>query len=351
MIASARSRRHVGADGSSRAAVWWRRCQSSRCSATASATLASTRARVRSHQVSIGSYFAAGAAGPRRLGGTQHLGEAAPHPCEETRAPAPPVSAAASSSSDGSQYNSWRSAPSGTRNTSMMGSTTANTRWCDGLSFGRRFTRPRRASLLSLALLVAVALASAQAPPAALARRHSRRAARTSGCSCGSSTASTDVTRETRVRLFPAGRRGTPIKLTLGADRAYEADVPVGLYDVQAIRDDGGADSIAGVRWVERMLVQKYPDEYGRHLQVVNLKRRVRCAADPPRQRHRHAAGWSAVATPPGVPGHRSRQGARARSRSPAGRAGRHLRRQGDAARAHSRRGSPPSTFPTRGPG
>ncbi len=109
----------------------------------------------------------------------------------------------------------------------------------------------------------------------------------------------TEVTRETRVRLYPAGRRGTPIKLTLGADRAYEADVPVGLYDVQAVRMRSG--SVAGVRWVERMLVQKYPDEYGRHLQVINLREgfgalQIRPDGDA------GPAGWSAVATPPGVP-------------------------------------------------
>src|SRR5215203_498877 len=46
----------------------------------------------------------------------------------------------------------------------------------------------------------------------------------------------TDVTRETRVRLYPAGRRTASITLTLGPDRAYEADVAVGLYDVQAVR-------------------------------------------------------------------------------------------------------------------
>ena len=108
-----------------------------------------------------------------------------------------------------------------------------------------------------------------------------------------------EVTRETRVRLYPAGRRGTPIKLTLGADRAYEADVPVGLYDVQAVRMRSG--SVAGVRWVERMLVQKYPDEYGRHLQVINLREgfgalQIRPDGDA------GPAGWSAVATPPGVP-------------------------------------------------
>jgi len=109
----------------------------------------------------------------------------------------------------------------------------------------------------------------------------------------------TEVTRETRVRLYPAGRRDTPIKLTLGADRAYEADVLVGLYDVQAVRMRSG--SVAGVRWVERMLVQKYPDEYGRHLQVINLQEgfgalQIRPDGDA------GPAGWSAVATPPGVP-------------------------------------------------
>jgi hypothetical protein len=109
-----------------------------------------------------------------------------------------------------------------------------------------------------------------------------------------------DVTRETRVRLFPAGRRGTSIKLTLGPDRAYEADVAVGLYDVQAIRTRAG--SIAGVRWVERMLVQKYPDEYGRHLQVVNLRDGFGALQIRPDGGSNGPAGWSAVATPPGAP-------------------------------------------------
>jgi hypothetical protein len=113
----------------------------------------------------------------------------------------------------------------------------------------------------------------------------------------------TEVTRETRVRLYPAGRRGTPIRLTLGADRAYEADVPVGLYDVQAIRDrSGAAGAIAGVRWVEHMLVQKYPDEYGRHLQVVNLKEGFGALQIRPDAGTASPAGWTAVATPPGVP-------------------------------------------------
>jgi hypothetical protein len=111
-----------------------------------------------------------------------------------------------------------------------------------------------------------------------------------------------DVTRDTRVRLYPAGRRGTPIRLTLGPDRAYEADVPVGLYDVQAIRSRTAAEAIAGVRWVERMLVQKYPDEYGRHLQVVHLREGFGALQIRPEGTTPVPAGWSAVATAPGVP-------------------------------------------------
>ena len=109
-----------------------------------------------------------------------------------------------------------------------------------------------------------------------------------------------DVTRDTRVRLYPAGRRGTPIKLTLSPDRAYEADVPIGLYDVQAVRMRAG--SVAGVRWVERMLVQKYPDEYGRHLQVINLRDGFGALQIRPDGPDAGPAGWSAVATPPGAP-------------------------------------------------
>ncbi len=109
-----------------------------------------------------------------------------------------------------------------------------------------------------------------------------------------------DVTREARVRLYPTGRRDEPLKLTLGADQAYEADVPVGLYDVQAIRLKAG--EVSGVRWVERLLVQKYPDEFGRHLQVVNLKSGFGALQIRPDADGAGPAGWSAVATPPGAP-------------------------------------------------
>jgi hypothetical protein len=109
-----------------------------------------------------------------------------------------------------------------------------------------------------------------------------------------------DVTRDTRGRLYPAGERGTPIKMTLSGDQAFEAEVPVGLYDVQAIRERAG--EVSGVRWVEHLLVQRYPDEFGRHLQVVNLKNGFGALQIRPDGDASSPAGWSAVATPPGSP-------------------------------------------------
>ena len=44
---------------------------------------------------------------------------------------------------------------------------------------------------------------------------------------------------------------------------------PPGFYDIQTIHERKG--QVAGIRWVEHVLVQRYPDEYGRHLQVLNL--------------------------------------------------------------------------------
>jgi hypothetical protein len=110
-----------------------------------------------------------------------------------------------------------------------------------------------------------------------------------------------DVTRETTLRLYPAGRRTQPITVGLGPDQAFEADVTVGLYDVQAIREKAGA--VTGVRWVERLLVQKYPDEFGRHLQVVNLRSGFGALQIRPDAEGARVPGWSAVATAPNTPG------------------------------------------------
>ena len=81
---------------------------------------------------------------------------------------------------------------------------------------------------------------------------------------------SDDVTGETRVRLFPRGQRTNDVATTSTAGQAITATVPVGFYDAQAIRERRG--EVAGLRWAEQLLVQRYPDEYGRHLEVINFK-------------------------------------------------------------------------------
>jgi hypothetical protein len=79
-----------------------------------------------------------------------------------------------------------------------------------------------------------------------------------------------DVTAETRVRLFPRGQRTNDLPTTSAPGQAITATVPVGFYDAQAIREKRG--EVAGLRWAEQLLVQRYPDEYGRHLEVINFK-------------------------------------------------------------------------------
>jgi hypothetical protein len=42
------------------------------------------------------------------------------------------------------------------------------------------------------------------------------------------------------------------------------------MYDVQAIRQRDG--QVLNIRWAEQLLVVRYPDEDGSHLQVLNFK-------------------------------------------------------------------------------
>lgn len=118
-----------------------------------------------------------------------------------------------------------------------------------------------------------------------------------------------DITREARVQLYPRGQRTNEIATALGADQAYETDVEPGFYDVQVIKEQRG--QVLGIRWVEQILVQRYPDEYGRHLQVLNLNPEFGALQIRPAPAEVAASrGWSAVAV---VPGDAARELSRAR--------------------------------------
>ena len=79
-----------------------------------------------------------------------------------------------------------------------------------------------------------------------------------------------DVTAQTRVAVHRAGDRTRPLILIEAGHAVLSADVPPGIYDVQAIREREGR--VVAIRWAERLVVMKYPDEHGRHLEVINFQ-------------------------------------------------------------------------------
>lgn len=75
-----------------------------------------------------------------------------------------------------------------------------------------------------------------------------------------------EVTAETRLRVRPSGSTETG-RILEGSQLAVE--LPAGLYDVQAVRQQAG--QVVAVRWAEKLVVMAYPDEGGRHLEVLNF--------------------------------------------------------------------------------
>ena len=75
-----------------------------------------------------------------------------------------------------------------------------------------------------------------------------------------------EVSAETRLRVRPSGSTETG-RVVEGGPLA--ADLPAGIYDVQAVRQQAG--QVVSVRWAEKLVVMAYPDEGGRHLEVINF--------------------------------------------------------------------------------
>ena len=79
-----------------------------------------------------------------------------------------------------------------------------------------------------------------------------------------------DVTSQTRVAVHRSGDRTSPV-VQLGVGHSpLAAEIPPGIYDVQAIRVRDGR--VLNIRWAQRLVVMPYPDEGGRHLEVVNFQ-------------------------------------------------------------------------------
>lgn len=75
-----------------------------------------------------------------------------------------------------------------------------------------------------------------------------------------------EVSAETRLRVRPSGSTETG-RVVEGGPLA--AELPAGIYDVQAVRQRAG--QVVSVRWAEKLVVMAYPDEGGRHLEVINF--------------------------------------------------------------------------------
>jgi hypothetical protein len=78
-----------------------------------------------------------------------------------------------------------------------------------------------------------------------------------------------EVTGETRVSLHRGGERTAVIGEGQLRDGRHMFSVPAGIYDAQIVREREGR--VLNIRWAERLIVMPYPDEGGRHLEVVNF--------------------------------------------------------------------------------
>jgi hypothetical protein len=79
-----------------------------------------------------------------------------------------------------------------------------------------------------------------------------------------------EVSGETHLTIYRAGERNEAVAQVAPRGNRLAADVPPGIYDLQAVQERGGR--VLNIRWAERLVVMRYPDEAGRHLEVVNFK-------------------------------------------------------------------------------
>ena len=82
--------------------------------------------------------------------------------------------------------------------------------------------------------------------------------------------AAEDVTSHTRLTVHRAGERAEAIPHARSGDGRVTLQVPAGIYDVQAILERDGR--VVNIRWANRLVVMPYPDEEGRHLEVINFR-------------------------------------------------------------------------------
>ena len=79
-----------------------------------------------------------------------------------------------------------------------------------------------------------------------------------------------EVTADCRVAVYTADTRAAPLVPDLRPGMGHHIEVEPGLYDLQ-ITWHGPGDTVA-IEWAEHLSVLRYPDDGGRHIEIVNLQ-------------------------------------------------------------------------------
>jgi hypothetical protein len=79
-----------------------------------------------------------------------------------------------------------------------------------------------------------------------------------------------EVTAHCQITVYAADTRDAPLVLDLRPGIGHYVEVEPGLYDLQ-ITWRGPGDTVA-IEWAEHLSVLWYPDEGGRHVEIVNLQ-------------------------------------------------------------------------------
>ena len=86
-----------------------------------------------------------------------------------------------------------------------------------------------------------------------------------------------EITNTSRLRIAPSGVREGMI--AVGPAKRLTVSLSPGIYDVQRSEPgrmpssaSTGRMPASGIKWTERLVVMNYPDEGGRHLEVINFE-------------------------------------------------------------------------------
>jgi len=79
-----------------------------------------------------------------------------------------------------------------------------------------------------------------------------------------------DITAHCRIAVYTADTRTAPLVPDLRPGTGYHVEVEPGLYDLQITWH--GPDDTVAIEWAEHLSVLRYPDEGGRHIEIVNLQ-------------------------------------------------------------------------------